>query len=308
MRRSMRLRAITQPKSLSGSLYRSLQAYLGLIMLKKIKKYIKTHLVPANLHMLPDFIIIGSMKCGTTSLFQYLAQHSDIMVSKKKEIHYFDFGYSKGLEWYRRQFPTKLEKAKKRLNGSHILTGEASPYYMFHPHACKRMATLLPEAKLIVLLRNPVDRAFSHYYNEIRHERESLSFEEALEAEPGRLAGEVQKMMEDENYFSFHHGHHAYLARGIYVDQIRQVREHYSEDQLLVLDSDLLFSEPQQTCNLVFDFLGLPPWKIKEFKIHNPGQYQNPMSTELRNKLVDYYFPYNQALYEYLEVKFDWDK
>jgi hypothetical protein len=92
------------------------------------------------------------------------------------------------------------------------------------------------------------------------------------------------------------------------VEQIRQVREHYPEEQLLVLDSDLLFTEPQQTCNRVFDFLGLPPGKIEEFKIHNPGQYQNPMSTALRKKLVAFYYPHNQALYEYLGVRFDWDK
>lgn len=277
-------------------------------MLKKIKKYIKTEMVPSYFHMLPDFVIVGAMKCGTTSLFQYLAQHPDIIVSKKKEIHYFDFGYSNGLKWYRRQFPTKIQKIKRQLSGRRTVTGEASPYYMFHPHACKRMAALLPDAKLIVLLRNPVDRAFSHYYNEIRHERESLALEEAFEAEPERLAGEVEKMMEDEKYFSFHHGHHAYLARGIYIEQIRQVREYYPEDQLLVLDSDLLFSEPQQTCNHVFHFLGLPPWGIQEFKVHNPGQYKNPMSPELRKKLVAYYSPHNKALYEYLGTRFDWDR
>jgi len=258
--------------------------------------------------MLPDFMIIGAMKCGTTSLFRYLERHPDFFGPKIKEIHYFDFKYEKGLDWYRRKFPTRLKKLKCGLKGQHIVSGEASPYYMFHPHACRRIAAVLPKVKLIILLRNPVDRAYSHYYNEIRHERETLAFEEALEAEPDRLDGEVEKMLEDEHYFSVHHGHHAYLARGVYVSQIRACREYFPEEQFLILDSDELFSNPQAVYDRVCAFVGLAPHRIDEFKTHNPGGYDRQLPAALRRKLVEYYAPHNQALYEYLGMKFDWDK
>lgn len=272
------------------------------------KKYIMSFNIAARLHMLPDFIIIGAMKCGTTSLFRYLEGHPDFYAPKTKEIHYFDFKYDKGLDWYRRQFPTKIRKLKCRLRRRRLVTGEASPYYMYHPHACRRIAALLPGVKLIVLLRNPVDRAYSHYHNEIRHGRESLTFEQALELEPERLRGEVEKMVEDERYFSVHHGHHAYLARGIYVEQLKACRAYFPRDQFLILDSDALFFDPQPVYDRVCDFVGLARHRIAEFKTHNPGGYQEQMSPALRRKLAEYYAPHNEALCAYLGMEFDWAK
>lgn len=267
-----------------------------------------SHPAASRLHLLPDFIIIGTMKGGTTSLFRYLEKHPDFYAPKTKEIHYFDFKYEKGLGWYRRHFPTKLRKLKCRLVGQRIVSGEASPYYMFHPHACRRIAAVIPEVKLIVLLRNPVDRAYSHYHNEVRHGRETLTFEEALDAEPDRLRGELEKMMADERYFSVHHGHHAYLARGIYVEQLKACRAHFPEEQFLILDSEVLFSDPQSVVDRVCDFVGLGRHRIPEFKTHNPGGYREQMPPALRKKLVEYYAPHNEALYDYLGMRFDWDE
>lgn len=267
-----------------------------------------SHPMSAGLYMLPDVIIIGAMKCGTTSLFRYLEKHPDFFIPKMKEIHYFDYNYDKGLEWYRRHFPTKLKKWKCRLKGQRIITGEASPYYMFHPHARKRIASTLPGVKLIALLRNPVDRAYSHYQNEIRHNREYLTFQEAIEAEPHRLAGELEKMLEDENYFSFHHGHHGYLSRGIYVEQLKVWHDYIPKEHLLILDSETFFAETQKVYDTVCALLELPPYILKEFKPHNPGEYQQKMPAELRKKLLDYYVPHNEKLYDYLGRKFDWNK
>ena len=260
--------------------------------------------ISAKLHMLPDMIIIGAMKCGTTSLFRYLEEHPDFFGPKKKEIHYFDYKYDNGLAWYRRQFPTKLKKWKCRLKGRRIITGEATPYYMFHPHACKRVASILPNVKLIALLRNPVDRAYSHYHNKIRGEKEKLTFEQAIESEPRRLAGELEKMLEDESYFSFHHGYHGYLSRGIYVEQIKAWHAHIPQEQLLILDSETFFANPQGVYDKVCVFLGLSPYRIREFKINNPGDYQQKMPAALRKKLIDYFAPYNEELFDYLGMNF----
>ncbi len=195
-----------------------------MMLAQRFRQSIMSHPGTAKLYVLPDMIIIGAMKCGTTSLFRYLAEHPDFFPPMTKEIHFFDSKYDQGLDWYRRRFPTKIKRLTCRLRGRRIITGEASPYYMFHPHAMRRIASILPTVKLIVLLRNPVDRAYSHYHYEVKHGREQLTFEEAIDAEPGRLAGELDKMLQDEGYFSVHYGRHAYLRRGIYVEQLKACR------------------------------------------------------------------------------------
>ena len=126
-------------------------------------------LVTAPQHALPDFLLLGAQKAGSTSLYVHLMQHPQIIGVARKELHFFDYKSALGSWWYRTNFPTKAEMAQRSAAlGKPVLTGEASPYYLFHPHAARRIARLLPDVKLIALLRNPVDRAFSHYHHEVR--------------------------------------------------------------------------------------------------------------------------------------------
>ena len=147
------------------------------------------------LRMMPDFIIIGTQKGGTTSLYRYLIEHPCVAPIYIKEPHFFDIYFYKGLQWYRAHFPTAVEKYYARHIQKHdLITGEASPYYLFHPQAARRVAKTLPKARLIVLLRNPIDRAYSQYQHQTRQDGvEPLTFEEALECEEKRLAGEEEK-------------------------------------------------------------------------------------------------------------------
>ncbi len=111
-----------------------------------------------SLRLMPDFIIIGAMRGGTTSLYSYLTEHPSIGSAYMKEIHFFDVFFNKGLYWYRSQFPSSVQKYyAEHVQKRSFITGEASPYYLFHPHAPKRIAKTLPQVKLIVLLRNPVN-------------------------------------------------------------------------------------------------------------------------------------------------------
>ena len=164
-------------------------------------------------NLIPHFLIIGAQKCGTTSLYNYLIQHPQVCAASQKNF-IFDIYFQKGLNWYYNQFPLiKLNKL--------IITGEASPYYLFHPHAPKRIAKTLPNVKLIVLLRNPVDRAYSHYYHQVKMKTESLSFRQAIEEENKRLQPELIKMLENENYHSLPYQYYSYLARGRYIEQLQ---------------------------------------------------------------------------------------
>ncbi|HEV2894458.1 MAG TPA: sulfotransferase, partial [Actinomycetota bacterium] len=151
----------------------------------------------AGLRLLPDYLIIGAQRAGTTSLHRYLIQHPGVRTTlRTKGVHFFDTAYGRGMSWYASRFPTKLTAwYVARRHGVELRTGEASPYYLFHPHVPARVAEHLPQVRLIALLRDPVGRAYSHYQHEVARGFETLSFEEAIEAEPARLAGETQRML-----------------------------------------------------------------------------------------------------------------
>jgi hypothetical protein len=250
---------------------------------------------------MPDFVIIGAQKCGTTFLYHLLGQHPYVALGAKKEVHYFDHHFSnKGSGWYRSHFPSPMWKGGRR-----SITGESTPYYLFHPHAAWRMARVVPGARLIVLLRNPVDRAYSHYHQEARRGYELLTFEEAIEAEEARLRGERDRMLADGHYASFNHQYFSYLTRGLYVDQLTEWSRFYDDEQMLVLKSEDLFAQPSDALGSVLDFLGLPGYEPADLDPCLEGHYP-PMDPATRRRLEDFFEPHNQRLYEYLGVDFGW--
>jgi hypothetical protein len=249
---------------------------------------------------LPDFLIIGAQKCGTTFLYHLLCQHPYVEPAATKEVHFFDTNFAEGVQWYRSHFLPPSQK-----DGRKVLTGESSPYYIYHPHASKRAAKVVPQAKLIALLRNPVDRAYSDYNHKFREAREPLSFEEAIEAEEERLKGEKEKMLADENYASINYRKFSYLSRGVYVDQLKEWRRYFEEEQLLILKSEDFFESPQATFDRVLAFLGLPPWETGVLGERNEGSYEQ-MNPATRQRLEDYFEPHNKRLYEFLGVDLGW--
>jgi hypothetical protein len=250
---------------------------------------------------LPDFLIIGAQKCGTTSLYRLLRQHSLMLPAKKKEVHFFDVNFGRGVEWYRSHFLKPARKGDRK-----TITGEASPYYLYHPRAAERAASVVPDALLIVLLRDPVDRAYSDYQDKVRRGREPLSFEEAIEAEEERLRGETERLLADDSYVSENHRLYSYLARGVYADQIREWRRFFNEDRMLLLRSEDLFGDTPETLRRVFNFLGLPEQSLAlPRERRNEGSYA-PMSCGTREKLRAYFEPHNRRLYEYLGTSFGW--
>ena len=261
------------------------------------------------IRMLPHFMIIGTQKGGTTSLYQYLIEHPCIAPIWIKEPHFFDIYFYKGVHWYRSHFPTTVEQYYARHIQKHdLITGEASPYYLFHPQAAQRVAKTLPRAKFILLLRNPVDRAYSQYQHQTRQEGvEPLSFEEALESEEQRLAGEEEKMLRDEKYFSFNHRHYSYLARSKYIEQLPAWMDLFPREQFLLLRSEDLYADPKAIVKQTLDFLGLPSSYLKqEYKPFNDAKYAK-MAPATRERLLAYFKPYNTRLYDYLGRDFGWD-
>jgi hypothetical protein len=260
------------------------------------------------LRVLPDFLIIGVQKGGTTSLYNYLIQHPCIYPAYTKEVHFFDQHFDQGLTEYRSYFPTGFKKYYKTIFKKHkFITGEATPYYIFHPLVAQRVAKILPNVKLIILLRNPIDRAYSHYQHEVKLGFEKiLSFEDAIAQEDERLAEEVDRMMQNPSYKSYNYQHYSYLSRGIYISQIQKWQQFFKPEQFLILSIDDLLINPTLVYQKTLDFLGLPEWYPKTFEKYNRNQYST-LNPETRQKLVNYFQPKNQQLYEYLGVQYDWD-
>ncbi len=261
----------------------------------------------AGLRLLPDYLIIGAQRAGTTSLHRYLVQHPGVRTTlRTKGVHFFDTGYGRGMSWYASRFPTRLTAwYVARRHGVALRTGEASPYYLFHPLVPGRVAEHLPRVKLIALLRDPVQRAYSHYQHEVARGFETVPFEEAIQAEPARLAGEAERMAADPLYHSFAHQHHSYLARGCYAEQLDRWRARFDDEQLLVLSSERFFGEPERTFARVLEFLQLPAFTPVAYERHNAHDYRQ-MGEEIRGRLVEHFREPNRRLYESLGDDFGW--
>ena len=273
-----------------------------LISVPRIYRYLS-----ASYRCLPDFIIAGAQKSGTTSLWAYLCEHPDVAPPLNKEMSFFDINFHRGLEWYRTHFPLQ-STTRENGSGHRLLTGESSAYYMFHPLSSGRIAASLTGVKIILLLRNPVSRAFSHYQLKLRRRQETLSFEDAIAAEPERLAGEHEKIVADPSYYSVAHDRFSYLARGVYVDQIRRWQEHFPPGQLMILESGEFFKNTAEVFGRVLDFLGLRRWEPHRYGNRFPGKYSEKMNEATRQHLIEYFAPHNERLYAHLGTRFDWNK
>lgn len=247
----------------------------------------------SRIRMMPDFIIIGVARGGTTSLYSYLAQHPSIAPAISKEISFFDLNFSPVIGRYRSYFPTRFAgQSAKRFRGSRLITGEASPTYMFFEAAPKRMFAALPEVKLIASLRSPVSRAYSHYNLAVRFGHESLSFEDAVEREIRGLC--------DWEFVR-------YLQWGIYADQLERWLDVFPREQLQIVTLEEFIKNRSKSFRRVLDFLDVPPWEPDRFeKFHSLPTVK--MNDTTRARLVEYFRPHNERLYELLGTDFGWER
>jgi hypothetical protein len=264
----------------------------------------------AGLRDLPDFMIIGAKRGGTTSLYNYLLEHPRVLPllpsrQRIKGAHFFDSNFSRGMRWYRSHFPTGAYRRVRERDGRPVVAGEASPYYLFHPLAAERAARLVPDTKLIVLLRDPVERAWSHYKERVRHGAEPLGFEEAIELEPERLRGEAERIVSEPGYLSYAHEQQSYLAQGRYLDCVPPWLDRFPPERTLIMPSEEMYADPQATLDRVTEFLGLPAWRLEDRTKHNYHPAAGlPKAT--RSELSARFAEHNRDLAKLLEMRFDW--
>jgi hypothetical protein len=265
------------------------------------------HSNPGRGRLLPEFVIIGAAKCGTTSLYGWLSEHPFVAPASTKEVHYFDYNHYRGVDWYRSHFPLERDRALfEAENGRPFLCGEASPSYISHYWAPQRLARLLPDAKVIVALRDPVDRAYSQFQMSRREGEEDLeSFEQATAAEEERLRFEKARAMSDKRYNSWAIGCWSYLMRSRYAEQLERWFEVFPRDRFHFVTLEQLSSEPQRTLDGVHEFLGLPAKQHEHLPRLHTAEYES-MPPDVRARLTDYFRPHNDRLYELVGTDFGW--
>lgn len=246
----------------------------------------------------PDFLVIGAQRSGTTSLFRYLSQHPQVVPARIKEVKYFSLYADRPWGWYRDQFPATLP--------ADGCLGEATPYYLFHPAVPARVDRRLPAVRAIAILRNPIDRAYSHYFHERRRGVETLPFEEAIEREEERLAGEANRLLAGSATVSLAHQHFSYIARGRYAEQLERWYERIPRERLLVLRSEDLYADPASVVGEACDFLELPRIVLTDSSVHNEAAYP-PMAAATRERLATMFRPANAALARLTGRDFGWD-
>jgi hypothetical protein len=259
----------------------------------------------ARWRRLPDFMIIGAQRSGTTSLYQYLIQHPSILPAFIKEPHFFDRNYHKGIGWYRSFFPLHENSPFSRERGHKTLTGEATPIYLFDRNAPPSVSQHLPHVKLIILLRNPVDRAYSHYQMNRRLGIERASFQTAITKEMARLHSQHSQSGFDQQPDHEAIAHFSYLARGVYIDQINRWRCYYPEDQVLIIFSEDFFRDPQGNLDKVFQFLNLPSMGLEHLKRFNAAEYL-PLAPAQKRSLEAFFAPHNLRLIKYTGLDPHW--
>jgi Sulfotransferase domain len=260
---------------------------------------------------LPDVLIIGAQRCGTSSLYKWLGRHPNVVPSLRKEVEYFSVDYAKGEGWYRLHFPMAVRRRAADMRGRRFVTFEDSPDYLFNPRAPERARALVPHAKLIVLLRDPAARAISHYYLNVRIDHEPLDLEAALRAEDDRLGQGWPAACGPGDDREYAMRTFSYVARGRYAEQLDRWFAVFPRHQFLVLRSEDLFARPEATYGCILDFLELPRWEPPEFRNYTDydaldGRYPEPPDT-VREFLADRFVEPNRRLVDLLGGEFRWD-
>jgi hypothetical protein len=257
--------------------------------------------------VLPDFVIVGAQKAGTTSLFHYLQQHPRIAAPSSKEVHYFDYNYHRGENWYRGHFPKATEKAEREAAlGEAVLTFEASPYYMYHPLAIERMKADLPGCRAIAMLRDPVARTYSHYWHEANKRQDDLSLAQAIEREPDRLAGEAERIRNQRDYRSYAHQHFSYVDRSRYGAQVQRLFDVLGPENVCLIKSETFFSDPEAETERAFAFMGLPAAAGIDYAPQNVGSYADRIPEETVARLRELLAEDYALLRRLAGDRFDW--
>jgi hypothetical protein len=269
-------------------------------------------LATASARALPDFLLVGAKRGGTTSLWRYLGEHPDVLPlfprpEKLKGMYYFDERFGRGDRWYRSHFPRRVRRERPLAWGAPTVVGEATPYYLYHPLAPARAHAVVPDAHILVVLRDPVERAYSHYKERRANGTEPLTFAAAVAAEPDRLAGEEARIVGEPGYVSFFHRHCSYVDQGRYAPMLERWFAAYGRDRVHVEVSEEMYAAPQATFDRVTDRLGIRRHTLHDPTAHN-AEPAHDFDPATRAELVELLAPAVRATEELLGRDLPWSR
>lgn len=265
--------------------------------------------------VLPDFLILGAQRCGTSSLYRYLGAHPDLIASVRKETAYFSTRFDQGESWYRAHFALRSRVAIQRIvRTQRPLSFEATPDYLFHPLVPARVKRMLPNARFITLLRDPVERAFSHYRHMRRLRFEDLSFEQAIAEEEARISPDIEQLSVDPYHRARQALRFSYIARGRYADQLERWLESFPHERFLILDSQELFEQPTATVREICSFLEVESWSPRIFRNYSwkqepeseAAEAQSVIPKHLRDSLRQQFSEDHERLARLTGREFSW--
>jgi len=259
------------------------------------------------IRVIPDFLVIGAKRCGTTSLYQHLSEHPCISRSPRDNIGFFNENYHLGINWYKSLFPTVFYKKKMESKNKQCLFFDVTSTYMEEELTAKNVYEVNPNQKIIVILRNPVDRAYSHYHVNVKEKSEKRSFEDAVFEEMNRIKSERIIQNKNKNLRVFTPNNIHYLKKGFYALQLKSWFKIFPREQILVLSTEEFQEDQNLIYKKIFDFLNIPNMKIKSIEKMEKGNYI-PMKHDTRNLLLDYFRQCNHELFELINSEFDWKK
>jgi hypothetical protein len=249
----------------------------------------------------PSFFIVGAQKAGTTFLHRLLTMHPQVVGPILKEVDFFGRPGKHDVERYKSFFPLAPVDGGKK-----IITGESTPHYMFYPHSASQIAEHFPDAKIIAVLREPAGRALSHYRMNVDRRVEKLSFAEAIDKEDERLAGEWERSMQDPEYLGLNFAEFSYKKRGMYLEQILRLEALFPKENILVVNSNVLFKETDTALIETERFLGIDEWKPAFYAPENVAKAKDTSDKDSVQALKESFKPMNRELFEYLKWEGSW--
>lgn len=254
--------------------------------------------ITASSRVLPDFIISGTVRSGTTSLYYNICEHPSVLPADYDEIGFFDSNYHLGINWYRSMFPTEKEMERVKKETNFAITGEDTPFYFWKKEAAERILKDIPNSKIIIIFRNPVDRAYSNYQLGIRKKTETLSFEDAIDEE--------MNFLEKHSFRESVDRRRSYLSKGFYENQIKIWFNVFPREKIHILSTEDMQKNPEKTLLKIFQFLVIPNYTLKNPQKQKSSEYKK-MDEKTRKILLDFYKPHNEKFFQIIQERFDWN-
>ena len=259
----------------------------------------------SGFRVLPKFFVIGGVRCGTTSLYHYLGQHNCMKQAVYDELGYFDDNFHLGLNWYRSLFPTKFIQKKIETQYGKFLTYDVTPFYIYNPLVIERIFKFMSDAKIIAVLRNPIDRAYSNFNDRLQQLNDTkTTFEDAINKEMDIIEKKGKDIQDDE--FLVNTFYELDLARGFYAEQLRGWFDKFPKKNMLLIPSEDLSTNTNDTLSRIFEFLQIPKQEISDLTKQNKIKYPK-MKDTTREILINFFRPHNEELFNMIGKRFKWD-